>query len=81
MPSVQTIIIEAVVVGLLLIPITYVAGYFAKMITSKPSLPEICSTWNENGIMEVNIFIAGFLFHILAQVTGLNEWYVRNYQF
>lgn len=80
MPTLQKILMEAVVVGILLIPITYIAAFFAKYITKKPSLPEICSTWNKHRVMEVNLFIAGFLFHILCEITGLNKWYVRNYQ-
>lgn len=77
--SVLTILIEAVVVGLALIPIVYLSGTVASKVASKPSLPEICSKWNENYIMEVNIFLAGFFFHVIAQYTGLNKWYVDNY--
>ena len=76
---VSTVLIEAVVVGLLLIPFVYISGFLAKSIVGKPSLPEICSSWNENYIMEVNLFLAGFLFHIALQVAGINEWYVKNY--
>lgn len=77
--AVSTVLIEAVVVGLVLIPFVYISGFFAKMIVGKPSLPEICSSWNDNYIMEVNLFLAGFLFHIAFQVLGINEWYVQNY--
>jgi hypothetical protein len=77
--TIITVLIEAVVVGLVLIPMAYIAGYFAKHLVGKPSLPEICSKWNENHIMEVNLFLAGFLFHIVCQVSGVNKWYVDNY--
>lgn len=79
MPSLEKVIIEAAFVGVMLIPVAYIAGYIAKMFVQKPSLPEICSTWNENYIMEVNLFIAGFLFHILGEFFGLNKWYVQQY--
>ena len=79
MKPLRTVLIEAIVVGLLLIPFTYVAGYIAKMIVSKPSLPDICRKWNENYIMEVNLFLAGFLFHIVLEYLGINEWYAKNY--
>ena len=79
MKSITTILIESIVVGLLLIPFTYVAGYLAKMIVSKPSLPDICKKWNKNYIMEINLFIAGFLFHLTLEVLGINEWYAKNY--
>ena len=79
MPKFSTVFIEACVVGIALIPMVYIAGFIAKKLVAKPSLPEVCSTWNQNYIMEVNVFIAGFLFHMIAQYTGVNAWYVRNY--
>lgn len=77
--TITTVFIEAIVVGLALIPMTYLAGWLSKYIVGKPSLPEVCSKWNENHIMEVNVFLAGFLFHIFCQYTGINKWYVDNY--
>lgn len=79
MPNIFKVLLEATVVGLLLIPMTYLAGFISKFITKKPALPDICSTWNKYYIMEVNLFIAGFLFHILSEVVGLNRWYAHNY--
>ena len=77
--SVQKVIIEAVIVGILLIPFAYIAGYIAKSFVKKPSLPEVCSTWNENYIMEINLFIAGFLFHIVLEYAGINRKYAESY--
>ena len=74
-----TVFLEACFVGVVLIGFTYASGLIARNIVSKPSLPEICSTWNENYIMEVNLFLAGFLFHIVFEYTGINKWYVDNY--
>lgn len=76
---VSTVLLEAVVVGIVLIPFVYISGYFAKLVVGKPSLPEICSSWNENYIMEVNLFMAGFLFHVVFQILGINQWYADNY--
>ena len=76
---VSTVLIEAVVVGLVLIPFVYISGYLAKWLVGKPSLPEICSSWNQNYIMEVNLFMAGFLFHIAFQILGINQWYADTY--
>jgi hypothetical protein len=75
----KTIFIESCVVGLLLIPFAYLAGLIAHKVVAKPSLPDVCSTWNENYIMEVNLFIAGFLFHMVLQYTGVNKYYVDQY--
>ena len=80
MPTLQKLLLEAIVVGLLLIPATYVAGFFARMISSKPSLPEVCSGWNKYYIMEVNLLFAGIIFHIVAEISGLNRWYVKQYR-
>ena len=80
MPTIQKVIVEAIVVGLLLIPMTYIAGIIARLIVQKPSLPDVCSKWNENYIMEVNLFLAGFFFHIICEVIGVNRWYVKQYR-
>lgn len=79
MNRVVRVIIEAIVVGLLLIPFTYIAGWIARSIVKKPSLPDVCASWNKNYIMEINLFIAGFLFHIVCELVGLNKWYAKNY--
>lgn len=71
-----TIIIEAIVVGLVLVPISYIAGWIAVNLVGKPSLPDVCKQWNDRYIMEINLFLAGFMFHILCQVSGVNKWYV-----
>ena len=79
MPSLERVLFEACIVGLLMIPAVYISGFVSRMITFKPSLPDICKKWNENYIMEVNLFLAGFLFHIVAEYSGLNRWYCQNY--
>ena len=80
MRSLNKILLEAVVVGLLLIPVTYIAGSIAKQITSKPALPDICKSWNKYYMMEVNVFLAGFVFHLLAEFSGLNAFFVKQYK-
>ena len=74
-----TVFIEACVVGICLIPFTYLAGLLAQQLVSKPSLPEVCQSWNENYIMEINLFLAGFLFHLVFEYMYINKWYVDNY--
>lgn len=69
--SFTLILIESVIIGLALIPFTYIAGYIAKFITKKPTLPDVCSKWNEYYIMEVNLFLAGFLLHLAFVYSGL----------
>ena len=74
-----TVFMESVIVGLMLIPFTYLAGYFAKWVTAKPALPDVCSKWNKYYIMEINLFLAGFLFHMVFEYTGLNRLYASKY--
>lgn len=69
--SFTLILIESVIIGLALIPFTYITGYIAKFITKKPTLPDVCSKWNEYYIMEVNLFLAGFLLHLAFVYSGL----------
>lgn len=71
------LLLEAVVVGIM----TVVIGYIVGKITShfvKDNLPPECDNWNKNHIMEINLFIIGFLVHILSEFGGLNHWYCRN---
>ena len=82
MPSITRVLTEAVVLGLAMIPATYAASWTLRSLPFKlrPSLPEICSKWNRFYVMEITVFLAGFLFHVVAQLLGINAWYVRNYR-
>ena len=70
---------EGIVVGLLLIPLTYLTGYLFAPILRKPMLPDVCKDWNRFYVMEINLFLAGFVFHILLEYLGVNKWYVDHY--
>ena len=77
--SLKTILIEAIVVGLLLIPFTYIATFVARRVVKSPSLPKICKSWNKFYTMEVTLILAGMLFHIVLEYVGINKMYVDNY--
>lgn len=77
--SVRTIVMEGVVVGLLLIPLTYLTGKVFSPLLRKPLLPDVCQSWNQFYVMEINLFLAGFFFHIILEYLGVNKWYVDNY--
>lgn len=79
MKSLQTVIIEALVVGILLIPFTYLGAFLAQPILKKPMLPDVCNKWNEFYVMEINLLVAGFLFHFVLEYLGVNAWYAKNY--
>ena len=67
--EIKSVIIEAIVVGLLLIGVVkLVSDYLLKYI------PDI--TGNKN--IEL-LFVSGFLFHIICEYTGINMWYSLEY--
>ena len=70
------IIIEGIIVGLLLIIFTYIAASIVHFMGLKPVLPSICDSWNKNYVMEVTLFLSGFLFHIFFEISGFNKKYV-----
>jgi hypothetical protein len=77
-PITGKVVVEGVLVGIFLIIIVYVISAVLARTNLKPMLPEICGTWNKNHIMEINLFLSGFLFHIGCEVSGLNLWYAKN---
>lgn len=60
---VSTVVIESIVVGALL-----VCFY---MVVSNINHGE--------GMLLINLFISGAIFHLAFEYTGLNLWYVREY--
>lgn len=68
------LLIEAIVVGIA----TAIIGTIVSWSLSKPfkvSLPPVCDNWNDNMVMEINLFLTGFIVHLLAEFTGVNRWY------
>lgn len=63
----------AVFVGVLMIPLVYLAAIPAKLLVGKPALPEICSKWNEHYIMEVNVFISGFMLGLILRAWNTSR--------
>ena len=41
-------------------------------------LPKACREWNKNHIMELSLFLTGFLTHIIFELFGLNNWYCKH---
>jgi ABC-type spermidine/putrescine transport system permease subunit II len=69
MKSLVTILIEAVVVGLGLIVFYQSVKFGFNYIPLG------------NGLIKefLQLFIAGALFHLVFEYTGINKWYVDNY--
>jgi cation transporter-like permease len=68
------IFIEACIVGLLVMLVGSVASKLVKPYFGI-TLPEICKSWNKKYVMEVSLFMTGFLLHVLLEWTGINKQY------
>lgn len=67
--SILQIILESIAVGQLLYPVYLLTKYIL--------LPNILPFEITN--IYIILFITGFLFHILCEITGINVLYVKNY--
>lgn len=71
------VLVEAFVVGLM----TVVFGNLAGLIVApffKIDLPKQCKDWNKFYVMEISLFLTGFLIHLFCEYVGINKWYCRN---
>jgi hypothetical protein len=73
------LLIEASIVGIA----TVIIGTIISFVTSKSCLaagiPKIHDTnWNKNHIMEISLFLTGFILHLLCEYSGINRWYCKN---
>lgn len=70
-------IVEAIIFGIMVA----IIGNITPLIIGKRfsnELPDICNTWNKYYVMEVSLFLTGFLAHILCEFIGINKWYCKN---
>ncbi len=67
--------IEACLVGIIIIFFGYIGSLIAKTILPKPKNNEY---FNKYHVMELSLFIAGFLTHIIFQFIGFNKWYCKH---
>tara|TARA_B100001094_G_scaffold332038_1_gene402491 strand:- start:8739 stop:8990 length:252 start_codon:yes stop_codon:yes gene_type:complete len=72
------LLIEAIFVGISLILIGNVVGFLVGKYYIKPELPIECANYNKYHIMEITLFLTGFLLHILFEISGLNKFYIKN---
>lgn len=70
------LIVEAVVVGfLVLVGGTVVSKLLASSFSVK--LPPACKHWNKHHLMEISLFLTGFLVHLFCELIGFNKWYCK----
>ena len=73
----MNLIIEAFVIGVITVIVGSLVGFIIGTFFSS-DLPKICKTWNKNHIMEICLFLTGFIIHLMCEFTGINKWYCKN---
>ena len=66
---------EAIVFGIITIFIGFIGSFIARKILPIPSKTE---WFNKYHIMEVSLFITGFLMHIFLEFLEINKWYCKS---
>lgn len=74
---ISSVLIEAVILGIMLVVVGTVVGYVVGRLFSV-KLEEVCKKWNKNHVMELSLFFTGFFVHILCELLGINKWYCKN---
>lgn len=69
---------EATIVGIALIIIGNIVGYLLTGSSLSVKLPKKCATWNKFYVMEVSLFLTGFITYFVFEFTGINKWYCKN---
>ncbi len=75
------LIVEAFVVGVLVVIFGIIAGFITRkmyLTSFTTTLPDVCRDYNKYHIMEVTLFLTGFLLHLFCELSGINRWYVAN---
>ena len=71
------LLIESIAVGIITVVVGTIAGLVVGKLFSS-NLPKVCKKWNKNHVMEISLFLTGFLVHLLCEFTGINGWYCKN---
>ncbi len=72
------LLIEATTVGLAVLFIGTIVGFIIGSSSLSVSIPKSCHDWNKNHIMEISLFMTGFILHLLCEYSGINRWYCKN---
>ena len=73
----QKLLKEAFFVGILMIVVGTLISFILSKVSNK-DIPPVCKDWNKNYIMELSLFLTGFVAHIICEYIGLNKWYCKN---
>lgn len=74
---IMKLLVEAIVVGLAVLVCGSIVGYVVGKCFSI-DLPTVCKKWNKNHIMEISLFLTGFILHLICEIGGVNKWYCKH---
>lgn len=66
------LLFKAVITGFVFIVLGLFMGMLFKGL--KPDLPADCDKWNDNNVMEISLFAAGFLFRYLLEMPAFANY-------
>jgi len=65
------LLFKAVIVGVMTVVLGYIVGFVTKPFVTV-NVPVICSQWNKNYAMEINLFLIGFTSRIIIELINSN---------
>lgn len=72
--DIKRLLMEAIAVGILLIPLGYLVLYGSVELSKRYST---IKNMDKNIKMSLGFFILGMLTHIFCDLTGINKWYCK----
>ena len=72
--DIKRLLIEAIAVGILLIPLGYLVLYGSVELSKRYKSVD---RMDKNIKMSLGFFILGVLTHLFCELTGINKWYCK----
>jgi hypothetical protein len=69
---------EATFVGIFIMIVGYIVSSLLSRFFTKKHYHSECKDWNKNHIMEIALFLTGFMTHLLCEYFKLNLWYCKH---
>ena len=79
MNKIVKVLLEAILVGLGVVILGTTVSFGISML-NPVKLKKVCEGWNKYYVMEISLFLTGFLFHIIFEITGMNKLYCHHYK-
>ena len=76
----MNVLTEAIITGFIVLIIGVII--FAIMKTygiATVEVPKECKEWNKKHAMEISLFFTGVFTHLICEITGVNEAYIKSH--